>query len=119
MMRTAARDRGFETSRQRGTVAVVTRRALEFQLARDLYADERDLVLIGSVNDAYSQIRRVAPDLIVVYLSGNDVEGCRLLSMLALDRETSTVPVVTYLSPDTTTDDASDVVISSQGDTVN
>ena len=37
-------------------------------------------MLIGSVNDAYSQIRRVTPDLIVVYLSCNDVEGCRFLS---------------------------------------
>ena len=69
-----------------------------FQLARDLHADEHDVVLIGSVNDAYSQIRRVTPDLIVVYLSCNDVEGCRLLSMLALDRDTSRVPVVTYIS---------------------
>ena len=117
MRRTAARDHDRETSHRRGTVAIVTRRALEFQHARALHAADHEVVLIGSVSEAYCQIRCVTPDLIVVYLSSHDVEGCRLLSMLALDREISRVPVVTYLTPEATNEDASDVDVCAPVDT--
>ena len=117
MRRTAARDFDNETSHRRGTVAIVTTRALDFQHARALHASDHEVVLIGSVSEAYSQIRCITPDLIVVYLSSHDVEGCRLLSMLALDREISRVPVVSYLTPEATNEDASDVDVCAPGDT--
>ena len=117
MMRTAARRQDIETSRPRGTVAVVTTRALDFQLASVLHAARHNLVLIGSLTDAYSQIRCVSPDLIIVYLSGHDVEGCQLLSMLALDRDTSHVPVVTYITGADGSDDDFDVDVLAQLDT--
>ena len=114
MMRTATRDQGMETSRRRGTVAVVTTRALEFQLASVLHAAGHNLVLIGSMTNAYSQIRCVTPDLIIVYFSCNEVEGCQLLSMLALDRDTSQVPVVTYITKEDANDDSFDVDVLAQ-----
>ena len=59
---------------------------------------DHDVVLLEPVAGAYSHIKRVAPDLVVVCLAGDDMEGCRLLAMLALDRETARIPVLTYLT---------------------
>jgi PleD family two-component response regulator len=43
---------------------------------------------------SYSQIKRVTPELVIVCLSFDDVEAFQLMSMLKLDRDTSTIPVV-------------------------
>ena len=56
---------------------------------------DHDVVLLEPVARAYSHIKRVAPDLVVVCLAEDDTDGCRLLSMLALDRETARIPVLT------------------------
>jgi hypothetical protein len=36
---------------------------------------------------------------VIVCLAEGDMNGCRLLSMLALDRETACIPVLMYLTP--------------------
>ena len=97
MRNTAACDQRIAASRRMRTVAVVTRQAAEFPLASVLQAAGHPLLLVGSVGNAYLRIRTRAPDLVVVYLSSDDVEGCQLLSALALDRQTADVPVVTYM----------------------
>jgi hypothetical protein len=78
-------------------VAVVTPEAATFPLASVLHTAGHPLLLFGSVGNAYRQIKREAPDLVVVYLSSEDAQGCQLLSALALDADTANVPVVTYM----------------------
>lgn len=57
-------------------------------------AADFDVVYIESTTRAYSQIKRVRPDLVIVCLPINSMEGCRVLSMLNMDPETSHIPVV-------------------------
>jgi CheY-like chemotaxis protein len=68
------------------------------------------VILVESAAHAYSNIKRMRPDLVVMCLSDHDVEGCSVLSMLALDGETSRIPVLTYLTPSTDSNsDAADL----------
>lgn len=90
------------------TVAVVTRDPHERVFDAILHAVDHEVVLIESVTHAYAHIKRAAPDLVIVCVSSHDVEGCRLLSMLALDKETARIPVVTYFS------DPSDLVAAKE-----
>jgi CheY-like chemotaxis protein len=70
---------------------------LLFETVLDTF--DHDVVLLEPVAHAYTQIKRVAPDLIIVCLAEGDMNGCRLLSMLALDRETARIPCLMYLTP--------------------
>jgi PleD family two-component response regulator len=63
-----------------------------------LDAGNYDVVFVESSAHAYSQIRRVQPDLVILCLELEDSEGLRVLSMLKLDAETRDIPVVTYTS---------------------
>lgn len=63
-----------------------------------LDAGKYDVVFVESSAHAYSQIRRVQPDLVILCLELEDAEGLRVLSMLKLDAETRDIPVVTYTS---------------------
>jgi CheY-like chemotaxis protein len=68
-----------------------------------------DVVLFEPGAHAYSQIKRLHPGLVVLGLRMEDAEGFRLLSMLKLDPDTSSIPVLTCMTelerPDS--DDAS------------
>jgi CheY-like chemotaxis protein len=55
-----------------------------------------DVVLVESVEHAYSQIKRSQPDLVVLYLPMHDVHSFQVLSMLKLDASTRDIPVITY-----------------------
>jgi CheY-like chemotaxis protein len=55
-----------------------------------------DLVFIESTAHAYSQIRRIAPDLVIVSLEIDDLDGCHVLSMLRLDGRTREIPMVIW-----------------------
>ena len=59
---------------------------------------DSDVVLIESVTHAYTTIKRTRPDLVLLCLSGDCFEGCRVLSMLALDRDTAHIPVVACMT---------------------
>lgn len=61
-----------------------------------LNADNYDTVAIESVAGGYARIKHEMPDLVIVYLTMDDVAVCGLLAMLTLDPETSTIPVVTW-----------------------
>lgn len=55
-----------------------------------------DSVVLETIRCAYARIRRERPELVIVYLAIDDGATCGLLSMLALDPETSGIPVVTW-----------------------
>ena len=80
------------------TVAVVSRNPEQQVVGAVMCAVDHDVVVVELTDHAYSHIKQIRPDLVIVCLSGDDVDGCRVLSMLALDRETSTIPVLTHLT---------------------
>src|SRR5712691_8834985 len=61
-----------------------------------LDAGHYDLVFVESSEHAYSQIKRVQPNLVILCVRIEDLEGFQVLSMLKLDDETRTIPVLTY-----------------------
>ena len=61
-----------------------------------LDAGNYDVVFVESSAHAYSQIRRVQPDLVILCVRIDDADGFQVLSMLKLDAETRNIPVVTY-----------------------
>src|SRR5437868_6619369 len=61
-----------------------------------LDAGNYDVVFVESNEHAYSQIKRVQPNLVILCLRIDDVVGFQVLSMLKLDSETRGIPVLTY-----------------------
>jgi PleD family two-component response regulator len=61
-----------------------------------LDAGSYDVVFVEAIAHAYSQIKRVQPQLVILCVHMDDVEGFRVLSMLKLDAETRSIPVMTY-----------------------
>jgi PleD family two-component response regulator len=59
-----------------------------------------DLVFVESNAHAYSQIKRVRPHLVILCVRLEDADGFQVLSMLKLDAETRSIPVLTYASED-------------------
>ena len=65
-----------------------------------LDAGHYDVVFVESTAHAYSQIKRVQPDLAILCVGADDADGLRVLSMLKLDRDTRAIPVLTYTTGD-------------------
>ena len=61
-----------------------------------LDAGHYDIVFVESSAHAYSQIKRVQPNLVILCIHIEDLEGFQVLSMLKLDEETCAIPVLTY-----------------------
>jgi CheY-like chemotaxis protein len=61
-----------------------------------LDAGHYDIVFVESSAHAYSQIKRVKPDLVILCVNMVDGDGLQVLSMLKLDPDTQAVPIVTY-----------------------
>ena len=55
-----------------------------------------DIVFVESNEHAYSQIKRVQPNLVILCVRIEDMDGFQVLSMLKLDEETCAIPVLTY-----------------------
>ena len=72
-----------------------------------LDAGHYDVVFVESSAHAYSQIKRVQPNLVILCVRIDDADGFQVLSMLKLDAETREIPVLTYTSKDDG-DDAED-----------
>ena len=94
-----------QTARPR-TVAVVSCQPDQHVVEAVLGAVDHDVVLVEPTANAYSHIKHIRPDLVIVCMASDDTAGCLLLSMLTLDRETSRIPVVTHMIP--TADDHAD-----------
>jgi PleD family two-component response regulator len=61
-----------------------------------LDAGHYDVVFVESSQHAYSQIKRVQPDLVILCVRIDDADDFQVLSMLKLDEDTRTIPVLTY-----------------------
>lgn len=61
-----------------------------------LDAGHYDVVFVESSHHAYSQIKRVQPNLVILCIRIDDADGFQVLSMLKLDEETRAIPVLTY-----------------------
>jgi len=61
-----------------------------------LDAGHYDVVFVESSEHAYSQIKRVQPDLVILCVRMQDGDGLQVLSMLKLDADTRGIPVLTY-----------------------
>jgi PleD family two-component response regulator len=61
-----------------------------------LDAGRYDMVFVESSDRAYSQIKKVVPNLVILCVRIDELDGFQLLTMLKLDRETSNIPVLTY-----------------------
>jgi len=65
-----------------------------------LDAGHYDVVFVESSQHAYSQIKRVQPNLVILCVRTDDADGFQVLTMLKLDEETRGIPVVTYTTED-------------------
>ena len=61
-----------------------------------LDAGHYDVVFVESSEHAYSQIKRVQPNLVILCVRIDDMDGFQVLSMLKLDEDTRDIPVLTY-----------------------
>ena len=65
-------------------------------LETTLDAGHYDVVFVESSDHAYSQIKRVQPNLVILCVRIAEADGFQVLSMLKLDAETREIPVLTY-----------------------
>jgi PleD family two-component response regulator len=61
-----------------------------------LDAGRYDMVFVESSDHAYSQIKKVLPDLVIVCARIEQLASFQLLTMLKLDLDTRDIPVLTY-----------------------
>jgi CheY-like chemotaxis protein len=61
-----------------------------------LDAGHYDVVFVESSAHAYSQIKRVQPDLVILCIQVDQADSVQVLSMLKLDGATRDIPVLTY-----------------------
>ncbi len=61
-----------------------------------LRAGRYDVVFVESSDHAYSQIKRLQPDLVILCVRLDHVDGFHVLTMLKLDEETRNIPLLTY-----------------------
>src|SRR5579864_89764 len=61
-----------------------------------LDAGRYDVVFVESSQHAYSQIKRVQPNLVILCVQIDDPSGFQVLSMLKLDDDTRDIPILTY-----------------------
>ena len=61
-----------------------------------LDAGRYDMVFVESGDRAYSQIKKVLPNLVILCTRIEQLDGFQLLTMLKLDPETRDIPVLTY-----------------------
>jgi CheY-like chemotaxis protein len=57
-----------------------------------------EMVGVDSNSHAYSDIKKMQPDVVILCLALADVQAFQVLSMLKLDPETRDIPVVTFLT---------------------
>src|SRR5437773_10926208 len=61
-----------------------------------LDAGHYDVVFVEPSERAYSQIKRVQPNLVILCIRIDDPDGFQVLSMLKLDAANRDIPVLTY-----------------------
>jgi CheY-like chemotaxis protein len=96
-MMTTTQTRAPQTGRMASQQVVVVSKQSQLNglLETVLDAGQYDVVFVESTEHAYSHIKRLAPNLIIVCLDIDEMDGFQVLSMLKLDNETKGIPVVT------------------------
>jgi PleD family two-component response regulator len=61
-----------------------------------LDAGRYDMVFVEASDRAYSQIKKVLPNLVILCTKIEQLDGFQLLTMLKLDADTRDIPVLTY-----------------------
>jgi PleD family two-component response regulator len=61
-----------------------------------LDAGRYDMVFVESSDRAYSQIKKVVPNLVILCTRIEELDGFQLLTMLKLDADTKDIPILTY-----------------------
>lgn len=61
-----------------------------------LDAGRYDMVFVESSDRAYSQIKKVVPNLVILCTRIEELDGFQLLTMLKLDEDTKDIPILTY-----------------------
>ena len=61
-----------------------------------LDAGRYDMVFVESGDRAYSQIKKILPNLVILCTRLDELDGFQLLTMLKLDSDTKAIPVLTY-----------------------
>ena len=89
------RSRGEATLAQKVVIVNGNAEILEL-LETVLDAGHYDVVFVESNAHAYSQIKRVQPNLVILCVNIDDLDGFQVLSMLKLDEATRDIPVLTY-----------------------
>ena len=79
------------------SVVAVSNDALRPELLDRLLIDDNDfnVIVVESIEGAYSRITQAQPDIVVVFMNIDDADGCQLLSMLHMDRGLRGMSVVT------------------------
>jgi CheY-like chemotaxis protein len=95
-MRTEHATRRRTTSQPQRVVVVNGNPDLLDMLETVLDAGRYDMTFAEASGHAYSSIRQVQPDLVVLCMDLDEASGFQLLSMLKLDPDTRLIPVVTY-----------------------
>ena len=83
------------TSAQKVVIVNGTSEILDL-LETVLDAGHYDVVFVESSEHAYSQIKRVQPNLVILCVRIAEADGFQVLSMLKLDDDTRGIPVLTY-----------------------
>lgn len=79
------------------TVAVVSRRLEQHALEIAVRAVPHDIVFVESVEHAYSRIKQALPDRVIVFMTHDELDSCRLFTLLALDCDTARIPAVMHV----------------------
>jgi PleD family two-component response regulator len=61
-----------------------------------LDAGRYDMVFVESSDHAYSQIKKIVPNLVILCTRIDELEGFQLLTILKLDDDTRDIPILTY-----------------------
>lgn len=61
-----------------------------------LDAGRYDMVFVESSDHAYSQIKKIQPNLVILCTRIDELDGFQLLTMLKLDDGTRDIPILTY-----------------------
>jgi CheY-like chemotaxis protein len=85
------------------SVLAVSNDALRPELLARLIVDDNNynVIVVESIERAYSRIRQVQPEAVVVFMNIDDVDACQLLSMLHIDHDLRGMSVLSCTtSPD-------------------
>ncbi len=106
MLTNGGTDRGRVTKDLRRTVSteaatqkvVIVNGSAEIleMLETVLDAGRYDIVFVESSAHAYSQIKRVQPNLVILCVQIENMETFQVLSMLKIDEDTRNIPILTY-----------------------